>query len=964
MVFLVSTAYATSVTQEPDLVKDTAVRLTRNAISTQGKNSGEFHTIVAVVDKLPAPTTSTCSINAFREEPEDEGWEGLSYAFLDGTEDTNALNVPSNGPASGSSAQYSTPSPATMTFNFSKGYGTVWSDSAITCAYSVQVPLANTVFRNGLPSTLQYTIYAQDGTSGDVVKTISRRLKHHSVTLPIVPAGQYHPTTGTPTVVSAPIVPLTAARPVAASMGNILRRLAVSTDLESGDTSVPASQELEAAVQSYFKARQIPPQTVSVWALIIPKKQMQDITEADNSEPGRTAGSWVEFSSNLLNMGIDDLEQAWKGKPLVGLNGSLSILGKLLVRGCKLCKVLSGGGGWGKKAGLLSLDPDIDYNTNKDTNAFTDRTMPSFFEDEAQVRSSALGDIFRPGDYVQFFIRPTDFDEDPVSDAQVPTDSIEIWIRNSKRRNVVSFGVVPSTIDAMPALEKENGRDVQVHHCADHFGALSETGIALTLNRHKGRSGPVERLTATRLNVPFGRFVVKETKERLKLRMKGQLGGLSHFSQTRPLSSPCRYGFSSSIDHDRYYCRSVAPDNHWSARGYATFSNKKGSATSTSTDRLDRSSDGVTVSKPSSKFRLRQRNPPGANGKTGIEKQASGKLIRKHLATDRDAIENSAKVKAMENYERSRRHGARPSAATNSEDSSRPASESDDVPSIGEKSMQTATDVDSEQQSETPTIRKFAAQGFRKTVPLSMPPVPRSVPIRRFPTSSLNVVKFLSGQPVQHTQTTTLPDTHTADTPRHVRQEIFRRKKSDATFRKHSAKGITHTKVVPPSLPSLRRSIPRNVLGTPTPQLIHETTQHPVPYVGFQGRAETTARIRRVAPSTSPERTIPSQEEEQKNGALLRRRTKNQNEVSIRRVTAGESAASSLRQIRIRRSEVRQLRENAREKSRQATQELFEAEQQKAKNIAAMNAVKEGRVKIDEKDQRLEDSVRALLKGF
>ncbi|KAJ9632292.1 hypothetical protein H2203_000696 [Taxawa tesnikishii (nom. ined.)] len=327
-----------------------------------------------------------------------------------------------------------------MTFNFSKGYGTVWSDSAITCAYSVQVPLANTVFRNGLPSTLQYTIYAQDGTSGDVVKTISRRLKHHSVTLPIVPAGQYHPTTGTPTVVSAPIVPLTAARPVAASMGNILRRLAVSTDLESGDTSVPASQELEAAVQSYFKARQIPPQTVSVWALIIPKKQMQDITEADNSEPGRTAGSWVEFSSNLLNMGIDDLEQAWKGKPLVGLNGSLSPIRRWWL---------------GQKAGLLSLDPDIDYNTNKDTNAFTDRTMPSFFEDEAQVRSSALGDIFRPGDYVQFFIRPTDFDEDPVSDAQVPTDSIEIWIRNSKRRNVVSFGVVPSTIDAMPALEKK-----------------------------------------------------------------------------------------------------------------------------------------------------------------------------------------------------------------------------------------------------------------------------------------------------------------------------------------------------------------------------------------------------------------------------------------------------------------------------------------------------------------------------
>jgi hypothetical protein len=81
-------------------------------------------------------------------------------------------------------------------------------------------------------------------------------------------------------------------------------------------------------------------------------------------------------------------------------------LAALLAHGARLHRVLGGGGGWGEKQGLLSLDPHTRYSDDTSSaspfNHVLDnddgRSSSSLFE-QARRR---LGEVARPGDYVQF----------------------------------------------------------------------------------------------------------------------------------------------------------------------------------------------------------------------------------------------------------------------------------------------------------------------------------------------------------------------------------------------------------------------------------------------------------------------------------------------------------------------------------------------------------------------------------
>lgn len=148
---------------------------------------------------------------------------------------------------------------------------------------------------------------------------------------------------------------------------------------------------------------------------------------------------------------------------------------------------MSGGGGWGVKQGLLSLDPQVNYDNIEEA-----RFDMSSGASEQEQQDAALGDLARPGDWIQFFtVNPSKVkeqsDEGPKPlDLHYWQDSItKERITTPETADAISwmestvFGAVPSTIDKMP--DNDGGIDSKkgVVFQQGHFGAVSESGLFL-----------------------------------------------------------------------------------------------------------------------------------------------------------------------------------------------------------------------------------------------------------------------------------------------------------------------------------------------------------------------------------------------------------------------------------------------------------------------------------------------------
>ncbi|PHH62487.1 hypothetical protein CDD82_2001 [Ophiocordyceps australis] len=160
-----------------------------------------------------------------------------------------------------------------------------------------------------------------------------------------------------------PLVPMTKPRPVAEAMGNIVRQVDIDGRAE------PASQELEAVVHDMLKHASRP-HPVAIWALLTrPEHEAQKTApEPDASLPTRPQASamrrWCAY-----------IEQA-------------------LCAGGRLHGVLSGGGGWGAKRGLLALDGQVRHFTSRQDDMTLD-----------QLYSAIQGSSFAPpGWHIQFFM--------------------------------------------------------------------------------------------------------------------------------------------------------------------------------------------------------------------------------------------------------------------------------------------------------------------------------------------------------------------------------------------------------------------------------------------------------------------------------------------------------------------------------------------------------------------------------
>jgi len=166
-------------------------------------------------------------------------------------------------------------------------------------------------------------------------------------------------------------------------------------------------------------------------------------------------------------------------------------------------RVLSGGGGCGQKAGLISLDPDSTYGGSVEETISTPSNTTNEIREPTNSVSDSLDFMFAsavsPGDLIKFYLLP------PLDmETYAVKSNDEISIANTHCHSL-DFGVIPSFADVIVpendnlAIINNRDRPVQVFH--DHFGALSETGLTIRRSYSKALTN-----VQTKIDVPFSRF--------------------------------------------------------------------------------------------------------------------------------------------------------------------------------------------------------------------------------------------------------------------------------------------------------------------------------------------------------------------------------------------------------------------------------------------------------------------------
>ncbi|KAK1138526.1 hypothetical protein N8T08_002443 [Aspergillus melleus] len=229
---------------------------------------------------------------------------------------------------------------------------------------------------------------------------------------------------------------------------------------------MPASAELEKELPRYIEDHDILDQRVSVWALI----ESPDKNGADRTP--------------------DDLTKA-------------------IQAGGKLHHVVSGGGGWGKKQGLLSLDPEISLLVPSNDGepvgldglfypqaegSLPDR-LPSLDQRVVIDDLSSLSQVARAGDYIQFFVSVSPEDnQSGLKPSLVSEDALSYH-----------FGVVTDSETLLPP-SNASSRQKDLLHVPNHFGALSEKAVTYLQPVTPASSDGEVQETGTKLNMPGARI--------------------------------------------------------------------------------------------------------------------------------------------------------------------------------------------------------------------------------------------------------------------------------------------------------------------------------------------------------------------------------------------------------------------------------------------------------------------------
>lgn len=288
---------------------------------------------------------------------------------------------------------------------------------------SVSVPLANTIFINGRRTTLNETVWKKN--SDALVPDLSSPIG--VLNIPLQRRVDHGLRRG------IPLMEITPERVVRSAMGNILKEVDID-----GNEAVPASKELEAAVmRSPF--------------------------------PAHPDGTRPRVFAQIKPPWLSTFESAPSTAAIFA--------------GVGLYHVTGGGGGWGQKQGLLSLDPIRTYSPTSDGQL---AQAPHITSDDA------VGNVFRrdadlvkPGDTVQFFREITESDEHDVR----AEDSLQglNWGSQDETQRVL-IGVVPTEADGSNSTNDFAANETSsAIHLPNKFGVLSERGFALEFTGEKFR---------------------------------------------------------------------------------------------------------------------------------------------------------------------------------------------------------------------------------------------------------------------------------------------------------------------------------------------------------------------------------------------------------------------------------------------------------------------------------------------
>ncbi|RMZ70694.1 v-type c subunit family [Pyrenophora seminiperda CCB06] len=481
-VFFVTPAYASQLLNGNDFL-NVAIRAAYRALLT--KPDVVIDVLCAVVHKLPV-TRAVRNENGVLSRHELErlgleppvagtGFEGMAYALLDPNASVSSKHLPpsDNGAIDFITAQH-----------VSKG--SLHLDT-------LRLPLANTVFQTGTTTTMFLSQWKTTGRM-DGIDLISRtNVSHHGIRI-TPPPKSYSKLV---TALSIPLIPLTVPRIVQGCMGNIIRQI-----VDSKGQSVQASSELESVVPRFFRSRGQPAQATVAWALVIPGHLKDTMTS-------RTEHLLANLPTEDVAASVkqkDIWELLWRSKPPMWNN----LVSEALAEGARLHRVLSGGGGWGKKAGLLSLDP---VPTNQATESSDDALLET--DNDPEDFESTLTPVVQAGDSIQFFISPK-------------SDLSQEASRSDNLKALESFptdqacgpwgweiGTIPSTVDSIPG-ESWQHRPLQGDdEITDFrgatvfrggFGALTEGALTLTQHSMVWDEVTPRPVNTTMIDVPFSRL--------------------------------------------------------------------------------------------------------------------------------------------------------------------------------------------------------------------------------------------------------------------------------------------------------------------------------------------------------------------------------------------------------------------------------------------------------------------------
>lgn len=430
-------------------------RVFENAEIADGISVDGIDVLVAVIDKLPYPNRGEPRKGKNGGFLKEAGFEGISVFTLESkaaAPDLWSDRVQTQAQETITIQQRCTLSFLVRTSPKMNSEGAIQWPGQPWTSHLFQLPVANTLFHNGETSTLfaERWVFRAFKTMEETAPVIRAICTKRAV----LPQQLLHLPHFSPQLrLQTSLVPITSTKLVAAATGNIIRQLHHGPNIDPKRT-VPASRELEEVISRKIESNMNLPKKLDIWALVTPREKRI---------------SWPRVWPEQLQAFVES--------------------------GSRIHKVLSGGGGWGPKEGLLALDPDSDYS-GCGYEPVGDFGESRFFPETVKV-----------GDAVTFFTTfPRSLPEVKEPLKASPLRQLEASTHS------FCVGSLPSKMDE-PVDSNCGSNESNLPHeylfIKGHFGMLSEHGMSVRIesqcpdaSKYYGTE-PLGAVVQTKLDTPF-----------------------------------------------------------------------------------------------------------------------------------------------------------------------------------------------------------------------------------------------------------------------------------------------------------------------------------------------------------------------------------------------------------------------------------------------------------------------------